>query len=99
MKKVRFLKAYEKKQRGCAYCLDMSVLHDESDKPHFTCKHDKCPYTVLDKYETYDEFLASEDSKILVPQFFEAAQELFRLTKISNKPQRMFSDGSGTAYL
>lgn len=96
---MRYLRLYEKKQRGCAYCLDMSVVHDDYDKPHFSCKHSKCPYTVLDKYETYEEFLESEDSKILVPQFFEAAEELFKMGKISNKPQRLFSDGSGTAYL
>lgn len=61
--------------------------------------HDKCPYTVLDKYETYDEFIASEDSVILVPEFFASIADCYRLGKISNKPQRMFSDGSGTAYL
>lgn len=99
MEKVRFLKKFEKKQRGCAYCLDMSVVHDEYDKPHFSCKNSKCPYTILDKYETYDEFLASEDSRIFVPEFFDSVADCYRLAKISNKPQRMFSDGSGTAYL
>ena len=87
------------KQRGCDYCLDYTKARDVEGKPHHSCTHKACPYTVLDKYETYDEFLASEESKILVPMFFEAADELFRLAKISKKPLRMLIDRSGRAYL
>ena len=28
------------------------------------CPYDECPYHVLDKYETYEEYVESEDSKI-----------------------------------
>lgn len=96
---VRLLKKFEKKQRGCDFCLDHRVWKDDADKPHFACIHNECPYKVLDKYETYDEFLASEDSRILVAQFFDLAGEDFKTHKITKRPMRMFSDGSSRIYL
>lgn len=80
------------KQRGCEFCLDYTKARDSEGKPHHSCTHKACPYKVLDKYETYDEFLASKESMILVPQFFEAANELIRMTNIGRKPVKMFSD-------
>ena len=93
MEKVRNLKTHTIKKRGCDFCADMVKARDEQGKLHKACTHDKRPYKVLDKYETYDEFLKSEDSRILVAQFFETAANCYTLGRISKKPQKMFSDG------
>lgn len=90
---MRYLKKHTIKKRGCDFCLDMAVTKGEDKKPHKTCMHDTCPYKVLDKYETYEEFMQSEDSRILVGQFFETAAKCYTMGKITKKPQRMFSDG------
>jgi len=66
---------------------------DEYGKKYTACPYSECPYKVLDKYESYDEFLESEDSKILVDQFFSTAADCYTLGRITRKPQRMFSDG------
>jgi hypothetical protein len=55
----RKLTKKERDKRGCSYCLDTG---DKEQVWH--CPHDECPYTVLDKYETYDDYMKSEDSKI-----------------------------------
>ena len=62
----------ERKQRGCAYCLHVDY-GKFNGSTRLTCPFDKCPYQVLEKYKTYEEFLASEDSKILVDEFFQTA--------------------------
>jgi hypothetical protein len=43
------------------------------------CPHDECSYHVLDKYDTYEEFMASEDSKILVDGFFQTTASCYEL--------------------
>ena len=70
--KKRVLHLSERKQRGCAYCLHV-VYKDVKGVSRLACSFDKCPYQVLEKYKTYEEFLASEDSKILVDEFFQTA--------------------------
>jgi hypothetical protein len=36
------------------------------------CPHEECPYEVLDKYETYEDYLKSKDSKIDIGALLEA---------------------------
>lgn len=88
---MRRLTKADMKQRGCDVCLDKTMIR-ENNKNHDVCKHEKCPYTVLDNYETYDEFLASKESRILVENFFSQVANCYTLGSISSKPQRMFSD-------
>lgn len=45
----------ERAKRGCAYCAD-------GFKDGRRCSYDKCPYKVLDKYNTFGQFLKSKDS-------------------------------------
>ena len=44
------------------------------------CPWDKCPFTVLDKYNTYEEFMASDDSKILVNEFFATVATVYEMS-------------------
>lgn len=67
---MRILGQEEQKKRGCYYCLDRTVTK-EWDKNRRACPFDKCPYKVLDKYKSYDDFMASEDSQIPVSELFE----------------------------
>jgi len=89
---VRTLKLREQKKRGCCYCTEVTKIVDAQKKSHTSCPHEKCPFTVLDKYNSYDEFLASEDSKILVEAFFEPALGKYRLENFSNTPGKLFID-------
>ena len=88
----RTLTLGEKKQRGCVYC-----KHVEHGKyggcNRLFCPFDRCPYKVLDKYETYEEFMASEDSKILVGAFFQTAASCYELSNGNMQVRKMFSDG------
>ena len=51
---MRRLTQTEVKKRGCDYCAEAEV--------RWKCPYDKCPYTVLDKYNTFGQFLKSKDS-------------------------------------
>lgn len=91
---MRIIPFYEKKKRGCLYC-----LHVQSKKTkfgggdsHTACPFDECPYTVLEKYESYEEFMKSEDSKILVNEFFSTVASCYELQSRMT-PNRSFSDG------
>jgi hypothetical protein len=44
------------------------------------CPHEICPYAVLDKYDTYEEFLKSKDSKVDVAGLFCNESGDWRLT-------------------
>lgn len=57
----------------------MRITKDKYDKQHTSCPHDKCPYRVLDKYETYDDYMESEDSKIDVSAFLVEAANCYTL--------------------
>lgn len=91
---MRYVSLHEKRQRGCQYCKDVQFVNfgagTRTDCPFF-----KCPYTVLDKYKTYDEFMASEDSKILVNEFFHTVASIYELSSNSCKTKCLFSDGDG----
>ena len=89
---------YEKKQRGCKYCLHVQIA-PYSGTTRTTCPFLECPYTVLDKYNTYEEFLASEDSKILVNEFFATVATVYELSANPAKTKSIFSDGSSKCFL
>lgn len=77
---VRKLKNAELYKRGCLYCLDMiSTEVPWGNYNAKSCPHEECPYHVLDKYETYNDFMKSEDSKILVDEFFDSGKHEYRL--------------------
>lgn len=88
---MRAVPCYEKKQRGCCYCTHVKVKAFKGDS-HTACPFDVCPFHVLDKYKTYDEFMASKDSKILVNEFFTTIASIYELAS-ERKPSRGFSDG------
>ena len=91
MNQMRVVPVYEKKKRGCECCKDM--IHIREGKCfRIGCSHSVCPYHVLDGYKTYDEFLASEDSKILVDEFFATTASCYELAK-PHSTKRLFSDG------
>ena len=96
---MRVIPVFEKKKRGCPYCLKMTEGIVEGVLRTNCCPYDKCPYTVLDNYKTYEEFMASEDSKILVSEFFVDCGEIGGLYEVDRKPNRNFSDGDGKVGL
>ena len=69
---------HKKTKRGCAYCAD-AERSKNGQGYCYTCKHDECPYRVLDKYDSYEEFMASEDARILVTEFFQTAASCYDL--------------------
>lgn len=87
---MRFLKQHDIIQRGCKICDDVRNLVDQYNRSHFTCPHAECPYSVLDKYETYDDFLKSKDSQILVPEFFDSVASCYSMSTSGSMPRKMF---------
>ena len=88
----RIVPTFEKKRRGCLYC-----LHVQSERRRgynlTACPFGECPYEVLDKYNSYEEFMASEDSKILVNEFFKTVATVYELSASPAKTKCLFSDG------
>ena len=95
---MRPVPSFEKKQRGCQYCQDMQVKKFRSET-RTACPFLECPYTVLDKYNTYEEFMASEDSKILVQNFFATVATVYEFSANPAKTKCLFSDGSSRCFL
>jgi hypothetical protein len=95
---MRLVLGFEKKQRGCQYCLHSDMKRYKGQVRTF-CPHRECPYTVLDKYESYEEFMESEDSMILVGEFFTSVAGCYELAKQTHSPKRMFSDGDHRTVL
>ena len=91
---LRIVPFYEKKQRGCLYCLNMAPARRRGQN-QTACPFDECPYTVLDKYKSYEEFMASEDSKILVTEFFKTVATVYEFSASPCKTKVLFSDGDG----
>ena len=89
---MRVIHGREKKKRGCAYCKNVGKAR-EGKATRFGCPFDKCPYRILDKHETYEDFMASEDSKVLVNEFFSTIPTAYEM-KSYHKPIRTCSDGS-----
>lgn len=76
--KMRAIPCYEKRKRGCTCCHDV-VLKKKGKAFTVYCPHKECPYHVLDKYDSYEQFMASEDSKILVDGFFDTVAGCYTL--------------------
>ena len=55
-------------KRCCNYCADAVVIEVDC-WPYFEgqcfCKHEKCPYVVLNKYKTYEDYLEAQKHKPL----------------------------------
>jgi len=60
---VRIIGKKELKKRGCNYCLHKGLTKVE-EKKFSTCPYDVCPYKVLDKYNSYEEFLKKQDFRL-----------------------------------
>ena len=88
---MRMVPYFEKKQRGCMYCNHMEAK-EFGKEIRTACPFDECPYHDLDKYKTYDEFMASDDSLILVGEFFTTVASAYELGS-SHTYNRTFSDG------
>lgn len=66
---ARKLKQSEMTKRGCIYCLNQKKVGGEYISGAYyagrhICKFDKCPYHELDKHDTYDDYLESEDCQL-----------------------------------
>ena len=90
----RMVPSFEKKQRGCQYCKDVQK-DNFGDGLCTACPFKECPYTVLDKYKSYEEFMASEDGKILVNEFFKTVATVYEFSSSPCKTKVLFSDGNG----
>lgn len=89
---ARLLTLYEMRQRGCKFCKNVTTARNlYGDRT--ACPFDECPYKVLDKYNSYEEFMASEDSKILVPEFFSSVSGFYDCPKRNASSKRLYSDG------
>lgn len=88
----RVLGAFEKRKRGCQYCLHITTLRYGGEIRN-ACPFESCKYDVLDKYQSYEEFMASEDSKIMVTEFFTTVASCYELSSSSQSPKRVYSDG------
>ena len=65
----RILESDEKKKRGCVYCNDLIKEKGKMEERYYDitiskCPFEECPYHELDKYNTYNDYLKSEDSKL-----------------------------------
>jgi hypothetical protein len=70
---MRLLKKGEGTKRGCRYCTDVGRKFDaHRGGVRLACQHTECPFTVLDKYETYEDYMESKDGKLDVAAFMDA---------------------------
>jgi hypothetical protein len=88
---MRLIPLREKNQRGCQYCADMQLERD-GKAWRTACIMDECPYKVLDKYKSYEEFMASEDSKIFVNEYFSTVPTVYEMSGFSHAPKGIFED-------
>lgn len=79
---MRVLATAEQRKRGCSYCTQIERVYapKSGSGKRRACPHKACPYTVLDKYDTYEEYMESEDSRINIAAFVEAVGGAGRLT-------------------
>lgn len=70
---IRRLTYAERTKRGCIYCTDVGTVYDKgSGAMRRVCPHMECPYKALDKYDSYEDFLKSEDSEINIGALLDA---------------------------
>ena len=89
----RFVSLNENRQRGCRYCLYVSSAKRKGQN-QTACPFEECQFAVLDKYNTYEEFMESEDSKILVTEFFKTVATIYELSANPTRTKCLFSDGN-----
>ena len=94
----RVLPAFEKKQRGCQYCLHVTTKRNYGEIRN-ACPFSQCPYEVLNKHKTYEEFMASEDSMIPVTEFFTSVAGCYEYSTCEHTPERIYSDGDSRLNL
>jgi hypothetical protein len=80
-------------KRGCEWCTDRKRARSTDGVVRYGCIHSKCPYTILDKYETYDEFLDSDDSRIITPEFFRTSADCYELAQVRDNPYHLYFEG------
>lgn len=95
---MRVIPLYEKRQRGCQYCMDMKTIRHEG-MTRTACPYGKCKYKVLDKYESYEEYMRSEDCQIQVDEFFKSFTGYAELFKSGRALRSSFSDGDDKTVL
>lgn len=95
---MRDVSLREKMKRGCQYCKDMVAI-PRGMTSRTSCPHDECLYHVLDKYESYEEFMASEDSKILVDGFFSSAANCYELSNGNATVKQVFGNKDFRGFL
>lgn len=95
---MRMIPLHDNKKRGCQYCMNKQSARFDGQL-RSGCPFMECPYHVLDKYDSYEEFMESEDSKILVAEFFTTVAGCYELAKCSQSPKRVFSDGDDKMHL
>lgn len=85
---VRVVKLPEKKKRGCEYCMDMKKTR--MGKANVTgCPYPECKYHELDNYETYEEYMKSEDCRILVTEFFATVADCYDSTRFKGDARNL----------
>ena len=89
---VRMIPLYEKRQRGCQYCENVKET-TRYDSIRTACPFEECPYRELDKHKSYESYLKSEDSKILVPEFFASVSGFYECPRRNSSSKRLYSDG------
>jgi hypothetical protein len=94
----RVLHGFEKKQRGCQYCLHVTTFRHNGEIRN-ACPFDQCPYEVLGKYKTFEEFMASEDSQIPVTEFFTSVAGCYEHSTPNTVRNRVFSDGDARLHI
>lgn len=100
MLKMRPVSLREKNKRGCAYCKDMKLHRiPAAGGVRTCCPHDKCPYQALDKYDTYEDFMASDDAKILVDGFFLTVPSIYELSNGNTQVKQIYRQGESRVIL
>lgn len=88
---LRVIAQYEQRQRGCQYCIDVTTKLYEGQR-RTACPFQQCPYTVLDKYKSFEEFMESEDGKIPVTEYFSTVPAVYELSTFPHAPRGIFRD-------
>lgn len=64
MGNLRLLKRVEMGQRGCAVCADVELVKVKQGRENAKhCPHKKCPYTELNGYKDYKDYLKDTEDR------------------------------------
>ena len=89
---MRIITSYEKRQRGCQYCTDVATNPRQYGE-RTACPHVVCPFGVLEKYRSYEDYMKSDDCKLLVGEFFKSVSGFYECPKRNYSPRKLHSDG------